>query len=170
LVAVNGDWQFSYRLPTDVVFVRRMVSRTKRAYERDPQQFRVALDATGGLLFADQESTTADPVIIEYTARPTSAVLVADALFQDALAWRLAWSMAPSLALIVPDRPEAFGRGPDDGQIPKERPATQKQLRAQAAESARQAYYFALATATAAAANESQPNLEPGDADWIAGR
>ena len=169
-VPVNADWQYSYRLPTDVVFVRRMVDASRRTYERQPPEFRQAIDATGGLLFTDQAISTSLPVTIEYTNRPIGAVLISDALFRDALAWRLAWTMAPSLAVKVPEETESFGRGPDDGRIPRERPATGAQLRARAADTAQRNYYQAISTAKKAAANEGQPDLTNPDADWIAGR
>lgn len=169
-VPVNADWQYSYRLPTDTVFVRRLVDGTRRAYGRTPPTFRTALDTTGALLYTEMASTTALPVVVEYTRRPTGAVSVSDPLFKDALAWKLAWTMAPSLAQIVPEKPESVGRGPDDGAVPRERPSSAMSLRSRAAEAARQYYYFALAAATVAAANESEPDLTSTDADWVSGR
>lgn len=172
-VAVNGDWQYSYRLPADVVFVRRLVDSSRRAYNRNPPTFKVGRDATGPLLFTDWLHTTTTPIVVEYTNRPEGAVNVADPLFRDALGWRLAWTLAPSLAMIVPETPETVGRGPEDNQmqrIPRSAPASGMQLRRQAADAARGAYYFALATATTSAANEDQPNTDPIDADWITGR
>ena len=172
-VAVNGDWQYSYRLPADTVFVRRLVSASRRTYERNPPTFKVGRDATGPLLFTDWQHTTDTPLVVEYTNRPEATVSVADPLFRDALGWRLAWTLAPSLAMIIPETPETVGRGPEDNQIqriPRQPPATGQQLRQRAADNARQCYYFALATATTAAANEDQPDIAPIDADWISGR
>lgn len=165
-VRLNSDWQYSYRLPADTVFVRRIVTVAGRGYERNPPQFRTAVDATGGLLYTNEETPT-----IEYTARVEAAVLRADALFQTALAWRLAWMLAPSLAQVVPERPEALGRGPDETKSQdKERPSTGTQTRARAAANARECYYFAIETARVTAANEGQPDIAPVDADWISGR
>lgn len=165
-VPVNLDWQYSYRLPADTVFVRRLVDESGRAYARLPFPYRVARDGTGGLLLTSQT-----PANIEYTARLEGAVLAADAIFRDALAWRLSWKMAPSLAQVVPDRPEAVGRGPDETALQgKDRPATGNQLRARAASTARECYYFALQTARATSASESQTDLAPTNADWIDGR
>lgn len=172
-VPVNGDWQYSFRLPADVVFVRRLVSSLRRAYDRNPPTFKTGRDATGPLLFTDFVTSTLTPIVVEYTNRPEGAVLISDALFRDAFAWRLAWSLAPSLAMIVPETPETVGRGPEDNQmqrIPRTAPASGMQLRQRAADNARQCYYFALGTATRAAANEDQANTDPTDADWITGR
>lgn len=175
-VPVNADWQYSYRLPADAVFVRRVLSGSKRAYDRNPPTFKLARDASGGLLFTDtpaDDGTGAQPIVIEYTNRQEAAVLNADPLFRDALGWRLAWSLAPSLAMIIPETPETVGRGPEDNQIqriPRTQPSTGMQLRQRAAEGARQCYYFALATAMTAAANEDQPDIQPVDSDWINGR
>lgn len=170
-VGVNGDWQYSYRVPADLVFARRLVGQARRGYEANPQPFKLANDATGGLLYTDQANTTANPVILEYTARIEAAVSRADALFVDALAWRLAWKFAPSLAQIVPERPEAMGRGADEAAVrDKVQPATGNSLRKKAADTARECYYFAIATARMTSANESEPDITPPDADWIRGR
>lgn len=170
-VPVNADWQYSYRLPTDLVFARRLVTLRRRAYEPNPSPFKVAQDATGGLLFTDVETTAAQPIVLEYTNRPEGVVLVADPLFRDALAWRISWRLAPSLALLVPDRPEAVGRGPDESaEKTKERTATGNSLRARAADKARECYYFAIASARVGAAREAQPDETPVDASWISER
>lgn len=170
---VNGDWQYSYRLPTDLVFARRLVSAAKRAYDRNPPTFKLAQDGTGGLLFTDVAQTVAPDTpapVLEYTARLEAAVLVSDALFQDALAWKLASTLAPAVALAMPETPEQIGRGPDDPKTPKDRPATGDQLRARASQAALQMYQLALRKAVIAAANEAQPDLDQGQADWIDSR
>lgn len=170
-VPVNGDWQYSYRLPADLVFARRLVTPRRRAYEPNPSTFTLAKDVTGSLLYTDVESTTQTPLALEYTTRPEGCVVVSDALFRDALAWRLSWKLAPSLALLVPDRPEAVGRGPDEtANQTKERTATGTSLRTRAADKARECYYFALATAKLGAAREAQIDVDPVDATWITER
>jgi hypothetical protein len=163
--AVNGDWQYSYRVPTDLIFARRLVTTARRTYERHPPPFKLAQDATGGLLYTDQVDA-----VLEYTSRLDGAVLSADALFQDALAWKLAATLAPAVALAMPEIPEQIGRGPDDPKTVKERPSTGDSLRARAAQMALQMYHVALFKARAASANEAQPDLNQGEADWIAGR
>lgn len=163
---LNNDWQYSYRLPADTVFVRRIMTEFGRSYERTPPPFRTAIDATGGILYTAQADAE-----IEYTTRPEAAVLNAEPLFREALAWRLSWKMAPSLAQVVPERPEAIGRGPDETKaLDKERPSSGNQLRARAAETARTCYYFAIGTARTTDANAQQPDIQPPDADWISGR
>lgn len=163
---VNGDWQYSYRLPADCVFVRRLVTDLKRAYEPNPTTFRTVVDAAGGLLFTDDAAPT-----IEYTARVDGTVVLADALFRDAFAWRLAASLAPSVAQVDPVVTEQRGRGPQD---PAEKarvvsPAALQQLRARVAQNAWAMYEHTLAIAKATTANEQQQNPD-GDADWISGR
>lgn len=159
---INDDWQYSYRYPTDCVFVRRIVSETRRAFDPDPEKFRVGNDATGLVFFANRKDPT-----IEYTARIPCVVGRSDDLFKDAFAWRLAACLAPSLAHIDPAKPEQHGRGPE--QRPKERKVTEAQLRARAADAAWRMYYGVIEKARAADAREAQPE-KPGDADWILGR
>ena len=102
-VPVNADWQYSYTLPAAVVFARRLVTAgAGRRWDLNPLQWR----STGALLFTDE----VDPVL-EYTA--LVSIGVTDALFQDALAWKLAASLAPSLASVDADQLEQLGRGPD---------------------------------------------------------
>lgn len=171
-VGANADWQYSYRLPADVVFARRLVTPRRRAYEPNPSTFVVAKDATGSLLMTNQVSTDPlAPLTVEYTTRPEGAVLVSDPLFREALAWRLSWKLAPSLALLVPDRPEAVGRGPDaSAEKTKERTSTGATLRTRAADAARQCYYQALSIAETGAAREAQPDETNVDASWISDR
>lgn len=162
-VPANGDWTYAYRYPSDCVFVRRIVSDLRRAFDPNPPQFRIGQDTTGGLIFTDTENPT-----IEYTARIPCAVGRGDALFRDALAWRLAASLAPSLAQVDPAAIEQEGRGPQDR--PRERKVTEAQLRERAAKSAWQMYYLVLEKARRADVSEAQPDIEPGDPDWIRGR
>jgi hypothetical protein len=169
-VRLNNDWQYSYRLPADVIFVRRIVPATGRKWNRNPPMYRMGQDATGKLLYTDQPSTTVEPITIEYTTRPANCVQIADPLFTDAFSWRMASSLAPSLAQRDPEEIEHRGRGPRDKTEQKERPATGNQLRARAAVYAMQRYQDVLAKAKVSSANEQQQDLEPGDADWISGR
>jgi hypothetical protein len=163
---VNDDWCFTYRLPADCVFVRRIVPATGRVFDADPIPFRMGQDDTGALLYTNLENTAKD-VAIEYTARIPSAVACADALFRDAFAWRLAASLAPSLAQVDPAAVEQLGRGPQVD--PKERKATETQLRGAAARFAWQMYGVAIAKAQYADVREQQQE-KPGDAEWITGR
>ena len=49
-----------------------------------------------------------------HTTRLEACVEKADAVFRDALAWRLAASLAPTVGQASPETPEQHGRGPDD--------------------------------------------------------
>ncbi len=164
---VNDDWVFSYRLPTDCVFVRRLVQKPlARGFDRTPPLYRLSSDATGGLLLTNLENPP-----IEYTARIDGCVLHADALFRDALAWRLAAALAPSLAMIDPDAPEQQGRGPlDRAQDSKRIEQQRRQIARQVAGDAHAQYLRVLQLARAADASEQQQDTEEGDADWIRGR
>lgn len=161
-VPLNNDWIYAYRYPADAVFVRRIVTTTGRAFTPEPPQFRRGTDATGGLLLTNEATPT-----IEYTARIPNAILQADDLFRDALAWRLAASLAPSLAQVDSAAIEQAGRGPQDR--PRERKATEAQLRARAADAAWRMYQGVLAKAKVADANEVQ-QAPQGDAEWHRGR
>jgi hypothetical protein len=167
-VAVNPDWQYSYRLPTDYVMVRRLVATgTGRAFEDSPPPWEVGTDATGDLLFTDE----LDPNL-EYTARINCAVQKGDDLFRDALAWRLAAALAPSLAQIDPAVAEQRGRGPESPTDPRQRVShkpNQAGMRAQATRYAQAMYQVVLERARVQDANEAEPE-DPPDAEWIRGR
>lgn len=165
--AVNLDWQYSYRMPTDCVFVRRLVTARGRSYERTPDLFRCAEDATGGLIFA----MTDDPTI-EYTAREAGTVAKADAKFRDAFAWRLAAALAPALAQVDPEAPQQHGRGPEMPQDARQRNArkdNKAMARFRIAQMAWLKYQDVLESAKTTDANEKQED-KPGDADWILDR
>lgn len=167
-VPVNADWQYSYRLPTDYVAVRRLpTTGTGRSFETDPKTFEVGTDATGYLLFTGE----LDPNL-EYTARINCAVAKADDLFRDALAWRLAASLALSLAHRDPEDEEARGRGPEYPPNPEQRVShkpNKAALRERAARMAFGMYLRTIEKARVVDANESDP--EPhGEAPWITGR
>jgi hypothetical protein len=167
-VPINPDWQYSYRLPADYVMARRLVTDgTGRSFERYPKTFEVSTDATGPVLFTGE----VDPNL-EYTARIGCVVSRADDLFRDALAWRIAASLAPSLAQVDPERPEQPGRTPEhppeNSQRVSHRPS-KAAARAQAARYAFARYLAVLGQARAQDANEAQPEKD-GDAEWIEGR
>lgn len=164
--SANPDWLFAYRLPTDCVAVRRIVRPgLKRSVDPAPAPFEVSTDARGDLLFTDEQNPT-----IEYTSRLPGVVYRGDELFQDAVSWRIAAKLAPSLAQVDPSIPEQHGRGPQ--QKPHERKPTEAQLRQRATEYAWRMYLVAIAAAQAAASNEAEPQDTDGygDPDWIRGR
>jgi hypothetical protein len=100
--AVAGEWQYSYRAPSDSVFNRRIVSLTNvhRGFDPDPVKFRVGSDATGALIYTDQSPTDDAGLtpLLEYTQRPTCAAGQGDEMFRDALIWKHASSLAPAIA------------------------------------------------------------------------
>lgn len=166
-LAVNLDWQYSFRTPTDCVMVRRLVTARGRSYEPNPDLFRTAEDATGGLIFCHTDEPT-----IEYTAREAGTVAKADAKFRDAFAWRLAAALAPSLAQVDPEFPDQHGRGPEMPQQAGQRNARKDRKAEQRFQIARYAwarYQEALSSATTTDANEKQED-KAGDADWILDR
>lgn len=103
--AVNGDWLFSYRWPSDCLFARRIVpagaNGTGRQFSDTPVPFREGHDATGILIYCNEnhaESAEDDPVVnLEYTAINCDG-LWADDIFIDAFTWLLASKAAPSLS------------------------------------------------------------------------
>lgn len=141
-VPVNADWQYSYRAPTDLAFARRIVSQDgeQRAYDPDPPTFRVGADATGLLVYTNAVASTEVPVQLEYTLRLPCAAATGDAIFRTAFVWKLAASLALSLARD-----------------------------AKKAEYCEALYQQTLGLARATGAKEQQ-QAPAGDADWITGR
>ena len=134
----NPDWIFSYRAPVDCVFVRRIVKAgVRRAYDSDPIKFRMMTDdeENGDLILTDQEDA-----VIEYTRRPPCAASRGDALFREALSFRLAAHLAPTLSRNKMTAAECM-----------------------------QMYRYQLALAKQASTNEGQPSKD-GDASWIEDR
>lgn len=167
-VRANTDWQYAYRLPSDYVMVRRLaLEGTGRGFEDSPAQWEVGTDATGDVLFSDEVTPN-----LEYTARIPCVVQKADDLFRDALAWRIAAALAPSLAQVDPAHPEQVGRGPDappDGRQRYAHKPNQAALRQNAVRYAQAMYRITLERARIQDANEAEPDDAP-DAEWIRGR
>lgn len=140
---VNKDWTYSYRAPSDLVAARRLVSQLglKRSADPDPPQFRLGGDTTGRLIYADLAASADTPLQLEYTRRIPCTPGAADPLFRDALIWRIAESLAPSLSRD-----------------------------ARKADYCRQKFKEVISEAETVAANESQPTRDPGDAPWIRDR
>lgn len=87
----STEWGFSYRVPSDCLFVRRIVSGIRNETEDTKISFDIAADDQGSLILTDQEDAE-----IEYTYRVTQ-VSRFPADFVMALAFRLAAYMAPRL-------------------------------------------------------------------------
>lgn len=135
----NGDWTYAYRWPTDCVFARRLVpSGTNgsmgRVFDSTPSRFREGRDVNGALIY-----THDDLAVLEYTAIDCDN-LWADDLFIDAFTWKLAASLAPSLA--------------------KDDKLTQVCIAM---------YRVAIELAATVASREQQQD-KPGDAEWITAR
>jgi hypothetical protein len=85
-VKVNGDWQYSYRMPSDSVFSRRIVNPAlpRRAYDPDPIRFRVGSDATGrpGVHEPGPTDDAGSTPELEYTVRTTCAAAQGDHIFR----------------------------------------------------------------------------------------
>jgi hypothetical protein len=91
---VNDDWIYAYRKPADLVFPRRVVRPGfARRFDPEPPPFREGVDPTGGLIYSDQPDA-----VLEYTFRPTCAAGDGDALFREALMYKVAQKIAPSIA------------------------------------------------------------------------
>ena len=90
-VAVNDDWFFAYRYPSNCLFVRRILTAAGRR-ETNPAPFRTGRDNQGRLIFTDQEDAE-----VEYTAAVTDPQEF-DAVFVSMFAWKLAASCGPSLS------------------------------------------------------------------------
>jgi hypothetical protein len=164
----SPDWTYSHRLPDDMVFLRRLVLEgTGRSFDPEPFPFRLASDTTGGLLYSNVEEP-----IIEYTARLQNILVYADPLFREALSWKLAATLAPSLASVELHRPEQHGRGPETPQDPTRRIAQRyndQTRRVNIAQWAWAMYQRALLTAAAADRNEAHPEPD-GLAEWLRAR
>lgn len=174
-VPVNDDWQYSYRVPADCVFLRRVVNPDgrRRTFDPNPPKWRIGRDDTGELIYVNDfdPDNSIDPTI-EYTQRTGCTIKKSDPLFREAFAWRMSAVLAPSLSASDPQKPEQLGRGPaiPPESAPKERQPLRQQLAGRTAESAWAKYKEAIAKAEVAAANEQQPELDEGDADWIRDR
>ncbi len=164
----NGDWLHAYRTPGTMLSARRLVKElTRRVYDDNPFTFKVGTDDGGELLYTDAEQA-----VLEYTSRIDRAVLLGDALFKDAFAWRLASSLAPSLAQVDPSEVEQLGRGTDATASAGKQPvakANQAQQRQNAARYALSMYLSVLERAKDANANENQDE-KLGDAPWVEDR
>lgn len=84
------EWGYAYRLPTDCVKARHIVSGVRR--DDHTPKFSLSSDASGLLLMTDE----VDPFLV-YTARMSDPSLYSGN-FSVALAWGIAVEVAPSLS------------------------------------------------------------------------
>lgn len=142
-IPVNLDWQFSYRVPADALYCRRLLTGTRLDVPETRIPFALGSDATGALLFTDlahvaATATTPEIPQLEYTAAITAeARFPAD--FAQAFSLKLAFYMAPSLT------------GGDPNKL---------------GQRAFQLYQMAIANAQDTAWNERQPD-QPAESSFI---
>jgi len=87
----NDDWDYSYRYPSDCLFVRRVVSAFGRS-DPNPPPYEIGSDDTGRLIYTDQEDA-----IIEYTKTLIDVAQFRPTLVM-AISWYLAGLICPGLA------------------------------------------------------------------------
>lgn len=90
----HDGWAFTYALPSDCLFARRIWSGARDPILAERVEFAIEHDATRGrILLCDLEATADDPVVLSYTAEITNPILFPP-LFVDALAWLVAQELA----------------------------------------------------------------------------
>lgn len=90
---VNYDWIYAYRMPSDCLYVRRIVTVNGRK-ETNPPPFRVGRDEQGKLIYTNETDAQ-----IEYTADVDDPEEF-DPLFVSAFAWKIGAGCAPSLSRV----------------------------------------------------------------------
>lgn len=92
-VSTPYDWLYAYRYPSDCVHVRRIVTVLGRG-DPNPPPFHIGSDSSGKLVWTNQATA-----VIEYTKRLDDVNLFS-MLLAEAVSWRLASFIAPSLSRI----------------------------------------------------------------------
>lgn len=95
---VADEWVYAYRYPIDCLHARRLVTEggAGRGFDPAPQEFRVGR-TWNGVNDVPLIYTNVPDAVLEYTALVECSEDFFDALFEDALGWRLAGLMAPGL-------------------------------------------------------------------------
>jgi hypothetical protein len=88
---VNGEWDFSYRYPTDALKVRRIQSGIRNDTRQSRVPYRLGNDDSGQLIYTDMEDAVA-----EYTKKITEEARFPPD-FVMAMSLRLAGYIAPAL-------------------------------------------------------------------------
>lgn len=107
---VADEWVYAYRYPIDCLKARRLVTEggAGRGFDPAPQEFRVGRTWNGvndvPLIYCNVEDA-----VLEYTALVECSEDFFDALFEDALSWRLAGLMAPGLTRTAKTAAECMG-------------------------------------------------------------
>ena len=87
----NDEWLYSYRYPTDCLFIKRILSGLKEDTRQSRVVYRVLSDSAGKLIYTNYENAD-----MEYTYRVTdSNIYPSD--FTLALSFRLAYYIAPQI-------------------------------------------------------------------------
>jgi hypothetical protein len=135
LTPVNRDWTFAYAYPSDCLFVRRLLTASRRDFNADPLSYRVGREVDQLVVYTDEPDAG-----IEYTAIFDCPLELADELFVDACAWRMASELAPSLSRNKLTTREAY------------------------------AMYLGTLNRAAAVTEREQQQPPDGEAEWIRGR
>jgi hypothetical protein len=89
-----SDWRYSYRMPADCLFARRIVVPTLGRNNANPPPYRIGRDVQGKLIYTNEEDAE-----LEYTVAVTDAEEF-DPMFVSQLAWKLGSGLGPSLSRI----------------------------------------------------------------------
>lgn len=65
----NDDWNYSYRYPSDCLFIRRFLTNLRNPGQDARVKYKVAQDSAGLIIYTDERTPT-----IEYTVRETDPV------------------------------------------------------------------------------------------------
>jgi hypothetical protein len=87
----NDEWNYSYRYPSDCLFLRRILSGVRNDSRQSRAPYKLERDAAGQILFTDVQDAVA-----EYTIREEDVVRFPPD-FSIALSYRLAVYVAPRL-------------------------------------------------------------------------
>lgn len=93
--AANNDWQYSYRYPSDCLFVRRIVVPNQGRNNPAPPPYRIGRDSQGKLIFTNEPDAE-----IEYTVDISGTPEEFDSMMVSMLGWKIGASLAPSQSLI----------------------------------------------------------------------
>lgn len=88
----NTEWAFSYRYPSDCIYLRRVLSGLRNDTRQSREPYKIAGDSSGKLIYTDSQDAQ-----IEYTAKSDNPqVYPSD--FVMAFSYLLAFLMGPRLA------------------------------------------------------------------------
>ncbi len=87
----NDEWAYSYRYPSDCLYIRRILSGIRNDYRESRVPYKIAQDSAGLLIFTDQGTAQ-----VEYTIKAIDPLRY-PADFSMALSYMLAALIAPKL-------------------------------------------------------------------------